>query len=131
MFRKIKIKPQQAERDSAPGDYLVTSLVEVQHKPTIISEGCHIKGRLVSVSAMHIDGEVEGNVEVESLTIGEQGRVKGEIKCRSLTIIGHFDGVAECDELSLAAQAVVRAKVHYKRLKAALGATINGELLMR
>ncbi|MEO0003605.1 MAG: hypothetical protein RLZZ22_1297 [Pseudomonadota bacterium] len=131
MFRKIKIKPQQAERDSTPGEFLLTGLVEVQHKPTIISEGCCIQGKLVSVSAMHIDGEVDGNVEVESLTIGQQGRVKGEIKCRTLTIIGHFEGVAECDELSLAAQAVVRAKVHYKRLKAALGATIHGELLVR
>ncbi len=132
MFRKLKSsKPQQSDIDANSGEFLVAGLVEAQHKPTIISEGCRIEGTLTSVGAIHIEGEVQGNVEAENLTIGEKGQVRGEIKCRSASIMGRFDGQAECDELSLGRQSVVQGKVHYKRLKAALGAVIQGELLVR
>jgi len=132
MFRKLKSsKPQHAEIEASPSEFLVAGLVEAQHKPTIISEGCRIEGTLASVGAIHIEGEVQGNVEAENLTIGEKGLVHGEIKCRSASIMGRFDGHAECDELSLGRQAVVQGRIHYKRLKAALGAIIQGELLVR
>ena len=132
MFRKFKSpKPQPIEVDTTPGEFLVTGLIEAQHKPTIISEGCRIEGTLASVGALHIEGEVQGNVEAENLTIGEKGLVHGEIKCRSASIMGRFDGRVECDELNLGRQAVVQGSIHYKRLKAALGAVIEGDLLVR
>jgi cytoskeletal protein CcmA (bactofilin family) len=131
MFRKFKNKSLSsddiADFDQAPRG----ALLETQHKPTIISEGCRIDGTLQSSDVMYVEGEVIGSLESVSLTIGQKGRVNGEIKCTSLSILGCFEGRAECDELNLGSHAVVSATLRYKRLKVAVGATIQGEMILR
>lgn len=130
MFRKLKSKTI-SENASGFDEVPRGALLETQQKPTIISEGCRIDGTLQSSDVMYVEGEVLGNLESVSLTIGQKGRVSGDIKCTSLSILGRFDGRAECDELSLGSNAVVNATLRYKRLKAALGATIQGEMILR
>ncbi len=132
MFRKFKNnKPLSSDDVSGLEQGRRGGLIETPHKPTIISEGCRIEGKLMSSDVMYIEGQVVGQLESVSLTIGENGQVNGDIKCRSLSILGRFDGRAECDELSLGSHAVVNATLHYKQLKAALGAAIQGELVLR
>ena len=131
MFRKFKNKSQSSDDLSGFDEAPRGALLETQHKPTIISEGCRIEGKLQSSDVMYVEGEVVGRLESVSLTIGQKGRVNGEIQCTSLSILGRFEGKAECDELSLGSQAVVNATLRYKRLKAALGATIQGEMILR
>lgn len=131
MFRKFKNKSQSSDDLSGFDEVPRGALLETQNKPTIISEGCRIEGKLQSSDVMYVEGEVVGRLESVSLTIGQKGRVNGEIQCTSLSILGRFEGQAECDELSLGSQAVVNATLRYKRLKAALGATIQGEMILR
>ena len=131
MFRKFKSKALSPDAAPSLDEAPRGALLETQHKPTIISEGCRIDGTLQSSDVMYVEGEVLGRLESVSLTIGQKGRVNGDIKCTSLSILGRFEGCAECDELSLGSQAVVSATVRYKRLKVAVGAVIQGEMILR
>jgi cytoskeletal protein CcmA (bactofilin family) len=132
MFRKFKnSKPTSSDEASGLEQTLRGGLIETPNKPTIISEGCRIEGKVLSADVMYVEGAVVGQLESVNLTIGQNGQVSGDIKCRSLSILGRFEGHAECDELSLGSHAVVNATLRYKQLKAALGAVIQGDLLLR
>ena len=131
MFRKFKSKSLSTYEAPGLDEVPRGALLETQHKPTIISEGCRIEGKVQSSDVMYVEGEVLGRLESVNLTIGQKGRVNGDIKCTSLTILGRFEGQAECDELNLGGEAVVNATLRYKRLKVALGAAIQGEMILR
>jgi cytoskeletal protein CcmA (bactofilin family) len=64
---------------------------------SIIGKGCKINGTItVSEGTLRIDGEFEGNVLCpDTLVVGKEGRVKGEIKTKSAiiggTVVGNID----------------------------------------
>jgi cytoskeletal protein CcmA (bactofilin family) len=59
----------------------------------------HIKGEIRSDEEMLVDGEVEGLVESRSLlTIGQNGKVRANIKAREVVIYGSVKGDIEATE---------------------------------
>ena len=64
-----------------------------------LSSGVSIKGTVKFRSELVIDGEVEGTIEsLGRLTVGRNGRVRGDIQTRSVTIHGRVDGNLSVDE---------------------------------
>jgi cytoskeletal protein CcmA (bactofilin family) len=60
---------------------------------TSLSSGVSIKGTLKFRSELHMDGQVEGTIEsLGRLTVGRNGRVRGDIQTRSVTVHGTVDG---------------------------------------
>jgi cytoskeletal protein CcmA (bactofilin family) len=61
---------------------------------TFIGEQVHMEGFIRCGEDLHIDGRVEGTVELEEhrLTIGEKGRVDAEIRVKDATISGEVKG---------------------------------------
>jgi cytoskeletal protein CcmA (bactofilin family) len=58
-----------------------------------LSSGVSIKGTVKFRSELVIDGEVEGTIDsIGRLTVGRNGRVRGDIKTRSVTVHGTVDG---------------------------------------
>ena len=55
----------------------------------LLSSGVSIKGSVKFLTELLIDGEVEGTIDSPGiLTIGKQARIKGEIKAKSVTVLG-------------------------------------------
>ena len=65
----------------------------------VIGPSMHIKGEIRTDEELLIDGEVEGLVESRSLlTIGQNGKVRANIKAREVVIFGSVKGDIEATE---------------------------------
>jgi cytoskeletal protein CcmA (bactofilin family) len=138
MFKLIKQEKKIAvsqivdgEGASETGGFVSASINKLgvlSHKPSVISEGCAIEGGINSDGILLLDGQVNGSVDSEGLTIGRSGRVHGKILCKTLHIKGFFSGDAVCNDLLIDETAVVEASISYKSIKVAHGAVIEGTL---
>ena len=99
-------------------------------KPSILSEGFYFKGELSAKGAIHVEGSLNGQVQVDELTIGSRGQVDGIVSCKNFHIKGRFAGTATCEELTVTSSATVDGHVVYKTLSVQKGASIKGELLL-
>lgn len=125
--------PANAESVSEPASTSLASRVFKQAptqilKPSIISEGFELTGDIVSSGGLHVEGKIDGKMQVDSLTVGTKGSVKGSVTCKTLTIKGHFEGDAYCSTLSLSGQAVVSGNIEYHTLIMASGTVLTGNL---
>lgn len=50
---------------------------------------------------LHLDGYIDGNVVVNQLSIGKDGRLKGVLRAKHVIIAGQLEGSVECDLLEL------------------------------
>jgi cytoskeletal protein CcmA (bactofilin family) len=58
-----------------------------------------IKGEIRAPEALVVDGEVEGQLESQSLlTVGPSGKVRGNIKAREVAVYGSVRGNVEVTE---------------------------------
>jgi cytoskeletal protein CcmA (bactofilin family) len=99
-------------------------------KPSILSEGFSFRGEISAKGAIHVEGSLNGQVQVDELTIGSRGQVEGVVTCSSLHIKGKFSGTATCSELIVTSSASVDGHVVYQTLSVQKGASIKGELLL-
>jgi len=59
----------------------------------LLSRGVSIKGSVKFLNELLIDGEVEGTIDsTGTLTIGEHGRIRGEIRAKSVKVRGTVEG---------------------------------------
>jgi cytoskeletal protein CcmA (bactofilin family) len=99
-------------------------------KPSILSEGFSFRGEIAAKGAIHVEGALNGQIQVDELTIGARGQVEGVVTCSNLHIKGKFSGTATCNELIVTSSATVDGHVVYKTLSVQKGASIKGELLL-
>ena len=99
-------------------------------KPSILSEGFSFRGEIAAKGAIHVEGTLNGQIQVDELTIGSRGQVEGVVTCQSLHIKGKFTGTATCSELIVTSSASVDGHVVYQTLSVQKGASIKGELLL-
>jgi cytoskeletal protein CcmA (bactofilin family) len=65
----------------------------------IIGASMHIKGDIRTREELLVDGEVEGSMESQSLlTVGQNGKVRANIKAREVVIYGSVRGNVEVSE---------------------------------
>jgi cytoskeletal protein CcmA (bactofilin family) len=100
------------------------------NKPSILSEGFSFRGEISAKGAIHVEGSLNGQVQVDELTIGSKGQVEGVVTCSSLHIKGKFSGTATCSELIVTSSATVDGHIVYQTLSVQKGASIKGELLL-
>jgi len=68
--------------------------------PNMIGPGTKIKGDIETNGDIKIDGTIDGNVISKGrVLIGQNGVVKGEVKCTNCDIYGHFEGKIQITEL--------------------------------
>jgi cytoskeletal protein CcmA (bactofilin family) len=99
-------------------------------KPSILSEGFSFRGEIAAKGAIHVEGALNGQIQVDELTIGARGQVEGVVTCSSFHIKGKFSGTATCNELIVTSSASVDGHVVYQTLSVQKGASIKGELLL-
>lgn len=95
----------------------------------ILSSDVEIKGSLKFQNELTIDGKIEGEIISQgNLTIGENAEIRGEIKTKSVTVLGKVHGnitVEERCELKTRAQLIGDLKA--ARLTIEEGATFVGK----
>ena len=124
------VTTQPAAPVPAPRVNMMEMISNTATKPSILSEGFSFRGEIAAKGAIHVEGSLNGQVQVDELTIGARGQVEGVVTCSSLHIKGKFSGTATCDELIVTSSAAVDGHVVYKTLSVQKGASIKGELLL-
>ena len=76
----------------------------------------------------HNEGNIEGNVTADIVTIREGGVIKGNIHCKVLNIKGSFNGNANSEKINISDTASINGLLEYNFLSADYGASINCEL---
>ena len=117
--------PAPAARNS-----MMDMITTTANKPSILSEGFSFRGEIAAKGAIHVEGALNGQIQVDELTIGARGQVEGVVTCSSLHIKGKFSGTATCNELIVTSSASVDGHVVYQTLSVQKGASIKGELLL-
>jgi len=101
---------------------------ELQQGAAHLSRGVSIKGSVKFLNELLLDGEVEGTiVSTGTLTIGEQARVRGEIRTKSVNVRGTVEGnIFVTERCELHANCMVRGDVEAPRLVVSENATFLG-----
>lgn len=94
----------------------------------VLSRGVSIKGSVKFLNELLLDGEVEGTiVSTGTLTIGEQARVRGEIRTKSVKVRGTVEGnIFVTERCELQANCTVRGDIEAPRLMVDENATFLG-----
>jgi len=94
----------------------------------VLSSGVSIKGDVIFKTELVIDGEVEGAIKSNgTLTVGQHGRIVGEIRAGSVVVQGTVEGnVFASDRCALEAGATLRGDIEAPRLAVDENATFLG-----
>ena len=122
-------EPAQTDR---PDPSVVPGPTKPTFKPTLsgalLSRGVSIKGSVKFLNELLLDGEVEGTiVSTGTLTIGEQARVRGEIRTKSVKVRGTVEGnIFVTEQCELQAGGTLHGDIEAPRLMVDENATFRG-----
>lgn len=99
---------------------------------THIAPGAKITGEVNGTSDLVIDGELEGKVDLESsVTVGAEGRVRGDITARTVRIGGRVQGnVLGRERVEILPSGRLEGDVAAPRVVLAEGAFFKGKVEM-
>jgi cytoskeletal protein CcmA (bactofilin family) len=99
---------------------------------TVIGKGSVIEGLLTVQSSLRVDGRVQGQVQAsDSLVVGKDGEIEGEIKARNAIIGGRVKNrILATGKVVLEAHAVVHGEVKTGKLVIDEGAVFDGNCAM-
>ncbi len=102
-----------------------------QQYMTVIGADSSLHGELVSKGTVRIDGSFEGNMQADSVIIGESGIIKGDIVSRSATIGGKLEGSVTCSEaVSITTKGHVQGDLSTPKLSLPEGGIFEGRAHM-
>lgn len=101
-----------------------------QEVPTLLSKGCTIEGCVRSSVLVRIEGNVKGDVFTESLIIGENGFIEGNIETKDLIVFGAIHGNIKADSLDIRSPGKIYGEINTNNLQVERGAVYNGVLSM-
>jgi cytoskeletal protein CcmA (bactofilin family) len=102
---------------------------EIPNTKNILSSDVEIKGSIKFQNELVIDGKIEGEIiSTGVLTVGENAEVRGEIKTKSVTVLGKVHGNITVDErCELKTRAQLIGDLKAARLMIEEGATFVGK----
>jgi cytoskeletal protein CcmA (bactofilin family) len=99
--------------------------------PSIVSEGLHVTGNMISDGDVQIDGTIEGDVRGRTLTVGVNGKVIGKVEAEEVTIDGTIMGEIVASNVRISKSAKVRGDVAQDALTIESGAEFEGYVRKR
>jgi len=97
---------------------------------TRIGKSVVIKGDISGGGSLYLDGELEGNVELNgSLTVGPEGRVRANLQARSIEVQGRVEGdLYGLEHAKLKKSATVVGDIYTPRIAIEDGTSFTGSV---
>jgi cytoskeletal protein CcmA (bactofilin family) len=139
IFRRETDEPRPAAAGPTPSHSAPASAPERRPNPsasaagtTHIAPGAKITGQVNGTSDLVVDGELEGQVRLDSnVTIGAEGKVQGDIVARSVRIGGRVVGnVQGHEKVEILPTGRLEGDVAAPRVVLAEGAFFKGKVEM-
>lgn len=95
---------------------------------TLISEGCRVSGVLTGNCDFQINGEVEGDCDIDStLMLAKSGLWKGSIRAGNVVVSGHVEGdIFAAGNVEITDTARITGTVSAAAIAVAEGAVVEG-----
>ena len=95
---------------------------------TLISEGCRVTGVLTGRCDFQVNGEVEGDCEIDStLMLAKSGLWKGTIRAANVIVSGHVEGdIFATGNVEITDTARITGTVSAEAIAVAEGAVVDG-----
>ncbi|MFN7265842.1 MAG: polymer-forming cytoskeletal protein [Phenylobacterium sp.] len=93
---------------------------------SLLAQNLVLEGSVQSDSEVQIDGLVRGDVRVEKLTIGETGRVEGQVTAEVAEVRGRVVGGIMAKQVRLFGTASVEGDITAEQLAVEPGASFEG-----
>jgi cytoskeletal protein CcmA (bactofilin family) len=103
------------------------------HRPSVLGPTLRFRGELSAQEDLIVQGSIEGSItHTQSLTIGAEGSMKGDIRARIIVIDGKVDGdLYATESVSIRATAKVKGNVFAPRVAVQDGAFFQGQIDMQ
>ena len=97
---------------------------------TLISEGCKIKGEITGRGNFMINGEIDGQCDIEgTVTLAKDGFWRGTIKADSIIVTGTVEGeIHAAGGVEIGDTARISGSVSGESIAVAEGAIVEGEM---
>ena len=93
---------------------------------SVIGPDLKVVGNLSCKGAIQVNGEVEGDVVCDTLMVGEQGCIRGNISTKVARVSGMVSGQIEAAEVLIAKTAKMLGDVLHQSLTVEQGAYLEG-----
>jgi len=93
---------------------------------TVISKNIKVSGTFTGSDAIKVDGVLDGDILLDSVSIGATGVVNGSIKAKHVSIEGKLNGNITCNDLRITRLGKVSDRVHVQNL--ILEGEVTGEI---
>ena len=130
MFKKSEPDLSKLGSSSSPGPGAPSIGVargSERNAPSVIGPGLTIIGHLISKDELHIDGEVQGNIQGTRVVIGERARTTGDIAAEEIIIRGRVMGAVRGMVVTLQSTSHVEGDIFHKALAIEHGASFEGK----
>jgi len=110
-----------------------TAMTQSVQQSALIGQSILFKGELTGNEDLIIDGTVEGKIDLKEhhLTIGKNGKIKADLRAKTITIIGEVVGqIVADDKVELQATSRLQGDIIANRLSIADGARFKGSVDM-
>lgn len=95
--------------------------------PSLIGEDLTVIGNILSKGEVHVEGEIQGDINCASLIVGEKAQVTGGVVAEDVIIRGRVEGTVKGTRLSLQATSHVEGDIIHKSLVIEQGAYFEGK----
>lgn len=98
---------------------------------THLTRSLVIKGEISGTEDVYVDGQLDGSVQLSGnrLTVGPNGRVKGNVSVQNITVAGALEGNIQASERTeMRKTSVVNGDVQTCRIAIEEGAFFKGKL---
>ena len=96
-----------------------------------IGKSLKVKGTLGGHEDVYVDGEVEGNIELEenTLTVGPNGNINADVKAKNITVLGRLTGnVFAGERIEIRKTGSLEGDVTSRRIVIEDGAVFRGSI---
>jgi cytoskeletal protein CcmA (bactofilin family) len=87
-----------------------------------------ITGNITGRGDIHLDGTINGDVQCQSLILGQGGHIRGNIDAEKATIAGSVEGTVGAGSLVIEKSARVSGDLAYDSLSIETGAQVDGRM---
>lgn len=103
----------------------------------LIGAKAEVNGSIAFSGGLRVDGKVKGDITAKgqansTLVLSEQAEINGDVTVPHIVLLGKIRGnVHSSEHIELQPKAEITGDVHYKLIKIAEGAVIDGKLMRK